>query len=134
MLAACVVAGFGITYLSQVELNLEERIAFGTVLGAMAIATVSFVLSMVARDVTAFTVLTATLATTAVAVAILVPIRTQLAADLLDARVRWTRRITSPGHPWPLVAIFLLCAAWTVPFFANAYQDWKSTRLNSSHT
>ncbi len=122
VLAACVVAGFGITYLSQVELNLEERIAFGTVLGAMAIASVSFVLSMAVRDVTPFTVLTATLATTAVAVAILVPNRTQLGADLSDARVRWTRRLTSPGHPWPLVAIFLLCAAWTVPFFGNAYQ------------
>jgi hypothetical protein len=122
VLAACVVAGFGITYLSQVELNLEERIAFGTVLGAMAIGTVSFVLSMAVRDVTPVTVLTATLATTAVAVAILVPNRTQLTADLFDARARWTRRLTSPGHPWPLVAIFLLCAAWTVPFFGNAYQ------------
>ena len=122
LLAACVVAGFGITYLSQVELNLEERIAFGTVLGAMAIATVSFVLSMAVRDVTLFTVLTATLATTAVGLAIMVLNRGQLAADLLDARARWTRPLTSPGHPWPLVAIFLLCAAWTVPFFGNAYQ------------
>ncbi len=122
LLAACVVAGFGITYLSQVELNLEERIAFGTVLGAMAIATVSFILSMAVRDVTLFTVLTATLATTAVGLAVLVPNRRQLASDLFDARARWTRPLTSPGHPWPLVAIFLLCAAWTVPFFGNAYQ------------
>ncbi len=90
LLAACLVAGFGITYLSQVELNLEERIAFGTVLGAMAVATVSFVLSMAVRDVTLFTVLIAMLATTAVALAILVLNRTQLAADLGDARARWT--------------------------------------------
>ncbi len=122
LLAACVVAGFGITYLSQVELNLEERIAFGTVLGAMAIATVSFILSMAVRDVTLFTVLTATLATTAVGLAVLVPNRRQLASDLFDARARWTRPLTSPGHPWPLVAIFMLCAAWTVPFLGNAYQ------------
>jgi hypothetical protein len=122
LLAACVVAGFGITYLSQVELNLEERIAFGTVLGAMAVATVSFILSMAIRDVTLFTVLTATLGTTAVALAILVLNRRQLGDDLFDARARWTRPLTSPGHPWPLVAIFSLCAAWTVPFFRNAYQ------------
>ena len=122
LLAACLVAGFGITYLSQVELNLEERIAFGTVLGAMAVATVSFVLSMAVRDVTLFTVLIAMLATTAVALAILVLNRTQLAADLGDARARWTRPLTSPGHPWPLLLIFFLCAAWTVPFFSNAYQ------------
>jgi hypothetical protein len=122
MLTACIAAGFGITYLSQVDLKLEERIAFGTVLGAMAVATVSFVLSMAVRDVNLFTVLTATLATTAVALAILVLNRGHLAADVLDARVRWTRPLTSPGHPWPLVAVFLLCAAWTVPFFGNAYQ------------
>jgi len=122
LLAACVVAGFGITYLSQVELNLEERIAFGTVLGAMAVATVSFILSMAVRDVTVFTVLIAMLATMALALAILVLNRRQLGADLFDARARWTRPVTSPSHPWPLVAIFLLCAAWTVPFLGNAYQ------------
>ncbi|HTE85016.1 MAG TPA: hypothetical protein VK821_09795 [Dehalococcoidia bacterium] len=35
LLAGCVVAGFGITYLSRIALNFEERLAFGTVLGAM---------------------------------------------------------------------------------------------------
>jgi hypothetical protein len=77
---------------------------------------------MAVRDVNLFTVLTATLGTTAVALAILVLNRRQLGDDLFDARARWTRPLTSPGHPWPLVAIFLLCAAWTVPFFGNAYQ------------
>ena len=122
LLAACVVAGFGITYLSQVELNLEERIAFGTVLGAMAVATVSFVLSMAVRDVTFLTVLIAMVATTAAALAILVLNRAHLVADLGDARARWTRPLRSVGHPWPLLGIFLLCAAWALPFFSNAYQ------------
>jgi hypothetical protein len=122
LLAACVVAGFGITYLSQVDLNLEERIAFGTVLGAMAVAAVSFVLSMVARDVTLLTVLIAMLAVTAGGLAILVVSRADLVADLGDARVRWMRPLRSSGHPWPVLGIFLLCAAWTLPFFSNAYQ------------
>ena len=122
LLAACVVAGFGITYLSQVELNLEERIAFGTVLGAMAVATVSFILSMAVRDVTLFTVLIAMSATTAAALAILLLSRKHFAADLGDARARWSRPLRSPGHPWPLLAIFVLCAAWSVPFFGDAYQ------------
>ena len=47
LLVGCVVAGFGITYLSGIALNLEERLAFGTVLGAMAVSVASFVLSMV---------------------------------------------------------------------------------------
>src|SRR5258708_2617844 len=57
VLAGCVVAGFGITYLSGSNLNLEERLAFGTVLGAMAVAAAGFIVSMLAHDVTAFTVL-----------------------------------------------------------------------------
>ena len=40
VLVGCVVAGFGITYLCGVDLILEERLAFGTVLGAMAVAAV----------------------------------------------------------------------------------------------
>ena len=42
LLLGCVVAGFGITYLSGVALNLEERLAFGTVIGAMAVAGSTF--------------------------------------------------------------------------------------------
>src|SRR2546426_9938721 len=57
LLSGCVLAGFGITYLSGVALSLEERIAFGAVLGAMAVASTSFVVSMVVRDVTVATVL-----------------------------------------------------------------------------
>ncbi|HWO90791.1 MAG TPA: hypothetical protein VNP53_02385, partial [Methylomirabilota bacterium] len=57
LLVGCVVAGFGITYLSRIALNLEERLAFGTVLGAMAVSLVSFGLSMLVRDVTVATVL-----------------------------------------------------------------------------
>ena len=52
LLAVCVVAGFGITYLSGAALNLEERLAFGTVLGAMTFAAADFVVSLVVRDVT----------------------------------------------------------------------------------
>jgi hypothetical protein len=56
-LAGCVVSGFGITYLTGIALSFEERVAFGAVLGAMAVAVPSFILSMAVRDVTAATVL-----------------------------------------------------------------------------
>src|SRR5437870_1238584 len=42
LLGGCVLAGFGITYMSGIALTLEERLAFGTVLGAMAVAVVGF--------------------------------------------------------------------------------------------
>src|SRR5690348_10170729 len=109
VLAGCVVAGFGITYLSAIALTLEERLAFGTVLGAMAFSAVAFVLSMVARDVSLITVLLAT--ATAVAVGVLAALshRDELAADWDDAGRRWSAPLGSTGHPWPLLAIFLVC-------------------------
>ena len=51
------VAGFGLTYLIGIPLLIEERIAFGSVLGAMAVAGLGFLFALVIRDVTALTVL-----------------------------------------------------------------------------
>jgi hypothetical protein len=120
MLAGCVVAGFGITYLSGVALTLEERVAYGTVLGGMAVASVSFVFSMVARDVTVATVLTATVIGVAGGCAVAVRHRSMVVADLADLRHRWSP-LSTGGHPWPLAAVFLVCAAWTVHFLHQAW-------------
>ena len=125
LIAGCLVAGFGISYLSAIRLTLEERVAFGTVLGAMAVATVSFVMSMAVRDVTVATVLAGILAATTGGVAVAVWRRAELVADVADARARWLRPLKSPGHPWPVAAVFLVCAAWTVPFLSHAYQFHK---------
>jgi hypothetical protein len=121
LLAGCVVAGFGITYLSGVAMSFEERIAYGTVLGGMAIASLSFVFSMVVRDVTAATVLIATSIAVVAGCVIAFRQRPMLAADLADLRERWSAPIASDGHPWPLAAIFLVCAAWTVHFLHQAW-------------
>jgi len=120
-LAACAAAGFGITYLSGVLLNFEERVVFGTVLGAMAVAGMSFVTSLVARDVAALTVLVGLATAVAAATVGLIRERSQVAADWSDARRRWTSPWRSPGHPWPLLAILVFCGAWTVHFFHQAY-------------
>src|SRR5260370_9700916 len=48
LLVGCMVAGVGITYLSGIALNLEERLAFGTVLGALAGSVAAFALSLAA--------------------------------------------------------------------------------------
>jgi hypothetical protein len=121
LLAACVVAGFGITYLSGIALNLEERLAFGAVFGAMAFAAVCFVLSLIARDVTVTTVLVGIAITLASGAGAAIAKRDQVAADLSDARARWWASPRIPGHPWPLAAVALICGAWTLHFFAQAY-------------
>lgn len=120
-LAACAAAGFGITYFSGVALNFEERIAFGVVLGAMTVSAVSFVLSMVARDVTVFTVLAGLLIGLGLGLGAAVTHRAGLAADLAGARRRWTASPLSNAHPWPLLAVVLVCGAWTVHFLHQAY-------------
>src|SRR5713226_7968108 len=85
LLVGCVVAGFGITYLSRVALNFEERLAFGTVLGAMAVSLVSFGLSMLVRDVTVATVLAGVAIAAVAGVGAALANREQASADLLDA-------------------------------------------------
>src|SRR5712691_10336017 len=121
LLVGCVVAGFGITYLSRIALNLEERLAFGTVLGAMAVSLVSFGLSMLVRDVTVATVLAGVAIAAVAGVGAALANREQASADLLDAIARWSAPARTAGHPWPLAAIFLVCGAWTVHFLHQAY-------------
>src|SRR5438874_13768581 len=55
-LAASAAAGFGITYLSGIAFNLEERVVFGAVLGAMTVAVTTFIPALLVRDVTLVTV------------------------------------------------------------------------------
>src|SRR5712691_6438150 len=121
LLVGCVVAGFGITYLSRIALNFEERLTFGTVLGAMAVSLASFALSMLVRDVTVGTVLAGIAIAVGAGVGIVIANRELASADLLDAIARWSSPLRTPGHPWPLAAIFLVCGAWTVHFLHQAY-------------
>ena len=122
LLAGCVVAGFGITYLSGVRLNLEERLAFGTVLGAMAVAAATFILSMAARDVTLTTVLVGLALALALGAGAAFVQRNHMASDLADAGARWWASPRARGHPWPFAAVVLVCGAWTVHFLSQAYQ------------
>src|SRR6266853_2519721 len=121
LLVGCVVAGFGISYLSRIALNFEERLAFGTALGAMAVSLVSFGLSMLVRDVTVATVLAGVAIAAVAGVGAALANREQASADLLDAIARWIAPLRTAGHPWPLAAIFLVCGAWTVHFLHQAY-------------
>src|SRR2546429_1018947 len=121
LLGACVLDGFGIPYVSGIALTREERLAFGTVLGAMAVAVVGFVISMIVRDVTLATVLVATAVALCTGGAALFLRRAELAADGAGAGARWSAPLSSSSHPWPLFAIFLACGAWTVHFLHQAW-------------
>jgi hypothetical protein len=113
-LAACAAAGFGITYLAGVALNLEERIAFGVVLGAMGVTAGSFVASLVARDVTSWTVAAGVVIAVLLGTGGVLARRAELVADWRDARARWPQQ-------WPLLAVVIVCGAWTVHFLHQAW-------------
>jgi len=120
-LAASAAAGFGITYLSGVAFNLEERVVFGSVLGAMTVALMTFVPALLVRDVTLLTVLlglAVALATGAVGLWFGLSV---LGRDWRNARDRWLAPLRTSGHPWPLVAVFVVCGAWTAHFLHQAY-------------
>jgi hypothetical protein len=120
-LAGCVVAGFGITYLSGVALSLEERLAFGAVLGAMAVSAVSFIASTIVRDVTMGTVLVGLAVPLGLGSGTAIASRARVRADAADATARWSAPMRTAGHPWPLAAIAAVCGAWTVHFLHQAY-------------
>jgi len=118
---ACAGAGFGITYLSGIALTLEERIVYGSVLGAMTVTATTFAVSMIVRDVTLSTVVVGLAIAVALGAAGVVGGRGQIVADAADARARWFTSMRTPGHPWPLLAVFAVCGAWTVRFLSQAY-------------
>ncbi|MFI5283849.1 MAG: hypothetical protein ACHQ0J_12075 [Candidatus Dormibacterales bacterium] len=120
-LAGCAAAGFGLTYLSGVKLSLEERVVIGAVLGPMTVTTSSFALSVAVADVTLLTALAGLGSALVVATIACVLARAQLAADASEARRRWLAPLRSPGHPWPLAVVTVVCGAWTVHFFHQAY-------------
>jgi hypothetical protein len=120
-LAASAAAGVGITYLCWLDFNLEERVAFGVVLGAMTVAASTFLVSLVVRDVTVATDLAGLAITILIGAAGFLISRARLASDLGDARRRWWAHFRTPRHPWPLLAVVLVCGAWTAHFFHQAY-------------
>jgi len=120
-LAASAAAGFGITYLAGIAFTFEERVVFGAVVGAMTVTVATFVPALLVRDVTLLTVLIG-LAVTLVAGGLgIFQSRARVADDWSDARRRWSSRLTSGSHPWPLAAVFAVCAAWTVHLLHHAY-------------
>ena len=113
-LVACAAAGFGVTYLSGVPLNLEERVVFGAVLGAMLVAATTFVPALLWRDVTPTTVSLGLLGGLAVGAAGVYVGRKRIVGDWADARRRWP-------SSWPLLVVLVVCGAWTVHFLHQAY-------------
>src|SRR5262249_28325206 len=114
-LLVCVASGAGLTYLSGLDLTLEERLAYGTVVGAAAVAMADFLLA------SAFGFgLGTVLGGLAVALAASAPgwrvAGGRLAGEADDLVARWSRR-----QPWPLWALLVICWPFTLAILARTY-------------
>jgi len=115
-LIAMVLAGAGLTLLSGLRLTIEERLAYGAVVGAFVVALAQFLLSLLFG-------LTVWTALSGLALALIgggagwYRGRELLAAEFKDARERWRRL-----EVWPLLLLLAVCWPYTVVLLARAYQ------------
>jgi hypothetical protein len=121
LLLVCVVSGYGLTYLSGLELVVEERLVFGTVLGAMAVAAIGFAIASLDGLTAAGVVVDALLALAVSAAGWLLG-RDRLLPELRELVARWTRSPAAPGHPWPLLLVALVAGFWVYRIFTQAYR------------
>ena len=121
LLFACLVCGFGLTYLSGLELIFEERLFFGTVIGAMAVTLAGFGTASF-LGFSAGSVWIGTALALAVSAIGWFRGRRQVLLDLRGVTDRWVRRPTAPDHPWPLLAVALVAGIYVYQLFANAYR------------
>lgn len=119
-LAAAAVGGFGLTYLAGLPLDLEERLAFGLVIGGMAVALLVWLLAMLFGFSLATVTAAAALAAAAGG-ATVARRRNLVAADLASARARWLSAPASPGHPWPLLAVVAVGWFYALHLLSQAY-------------
>jgi hypothetical protein len=113
VLAGSVVAGAGLTYLFALPLTLEERLAFGTVVGAMAF-TVGLLVLAVAFGLSLATVLVALAASLAVGAAGWWRGGPGLAEE-------WTAFASRAPRLWPLWVLLGVSWPFTLHMLAQAY-------------
>jgi len=101
---------------------------FGVVLGAMAVRGVQLRPSLAARDVTVLTVLL-DLGSASSRRRSLVPIRARSWPPTGERLEAVGSRPSLRSHPWPLLAILLVCGAWTIHFLHQR----TSTRRRPLH-
>jgi hypothetical protein len=122
-LLACVVAGWGITYLTRLNLLLEERLAFGAVLGGVGATMGGYVLALLI-GFGLVSVLGGLGITWAISLIGWYLGRREIPADLRSIVSRWRLRFTEPENPWPLLVVVAVCWPYTLRLLSQAYKVW----------
>ena len=121
LLLTCMAGGFGLTYLSGLDLVFEERLFYGTVIGAMAVSLTGFAMASLFGFSATSVLLGAAIALAASAVGWFRG-RHRVIPDLRGVTDRWARNPTAPGHPWPLLVVAVVAGAYVYRLFASAYR------------
>ena len=112
LLADCVLIGIGLTYLTGLKLRIEERVAYGAVIGFMAVTLVGYAAAWAVGRLSGPVVVSAALMATAIsATGWRTGIR-QIGAEGRDFRRRLMRPISRPENPAPL--LILTAPAWAI--------------------
>ena len=119
-LVVALVAGFGLTYLAGIALSIEERLFFGTVVGAMAVTLFGLLLAL-PFGLTLATALAACVAALAASSPGWWRALGLIADEVAEARSRWTARVTAPGHPWPVLAVLAIAWPYSLKLLTQLY-------------
>lgn len=120
LLGLALVAGMGITYLGGIALTVEERVLFGAVIGAMAVSLFGFIAAYIA-GFGATSVVVGAVAAGLVSLPGWLRAGSGLRGELGDLRERWLQPPLTPGHPWPLLAVMVVCGLYTLRLMSQAY-------------
>ncbi len=112
LLADCVLVGIGFTYLTGLKLRIEERVAYGAVVGFMAVTLVGYAAGWAVGGLSGRVVTGAALVATAISAAGWRTGLGQVGAECRDFRRRLMRPISSPDNPAPL--LILTAPAWAL--------------------
>ncbi|WP_419849800.1 hypothetical protein [Candidatus Poriferisocius sp.] len=133
LLADCVLVGIGLTYLTGLKLRIEERVAYGAVIGFMAVTLVGYAAGWAAGRLNGGVVAGAALVATAISAAGWRAGIGQIGAECRDFGRRLMRPISRPDNPAPL--LILTAPAWvlTVWILNQAYLPDGSGGVLAGH-
>ncbi|WP_419924865.1 hypothetical protein [Candidatus Poriferisocius sp.] len=112
LLADCVLVGMGLTYLTGLKLRIEERVAYGAVVGFMVVTLVGFGAGWAVGALSGSVVAGAALLATAISAAGWWGGVSQIGAECRDFRRRLMRPVSHPENPAPL--LLLTAPSWAI--------------------
>lgn len=131
-LVFCALCGAALTQLSGLPLVLEERLFMGAVIGPIAI-TLAGLLAGLRFGFGAGVTVAGVIAGVALAAIAWGLAGGSLMDEARDALKRWTGPLDGPGHPWPLLAVLLVCWTYTLRLLSVAYRTLPDGTLHAGN-